>query len=307
MAHVGEYEAQPGRRPLTYDEVQALFDAADARAEEIRARGRKGALTALRDAALLKTVYAYGLRRREACGLDLADFRRNPKAAQFGRFGGLFVRYGKASRGGAPRRRTVLTVPEMDWISEVLRHWVDEVRPCLAPGSHPAVWVTERRGRIAVRTADTAFTAAAGGGRAARGAGSALPAALVYHPPGRVRLPGAVRLRAGRPRYAATTAIYTGVSDDYRNRLLRRSLERHAGAVGGNAMIRKMGVRWNLRALMADRGMFATSDLVPLLAERGVHLSREQVYRLVTAARRSGCRWTRSRRSATSSAAPRAT
>jgi DNA-binding Xre family transcriptional regulator len=47
---------------------------------------------------------------------------------------------------------------------------------------------------------------------------------------------------------------------------------------------RKMGHQWNLRALMADRGMFATSDLVPLLAERGVHLSREQVYRMVTAA-----------------------
>ena len=27
--------------------------------------------------------------------------------------------------------------------------------------------------------------------------------------------------------YAATTAIYTGVSDEYRNRLLRRSLNRH--------------------------------------------------------------------------------
>ena len=26
-------------------------------------------------------------------------------------------------------------------------------------------------------------------------------------------------------RYASTTAIYTGVSDDYRNRLVRRSLE----------------------------------------------------------------------------------
>ena len=47
-------------------------------------------------------------------------------------------------------------------------------------------------------------------------------------------------------------------------------------------MIRKMGFRWNLRRLMAEQGMFATSDLVPLLAERGVHLSREQVYRLVT-------------------------
>ena len=32
-------------------------------------------------------------------------------------------------------------------------------------------------------------------------------------------------------------------------------------------MNRKMGYQWNLRALMADRGMFATSDLVPLLAE----------------------------------------
>jgi DNA-binding Xre family transcriptional regulator len=32
---------------------------------------------------------------------------------------------------------------------------------------------------------------------------------------------------------------------------------------------------------MAERGMYATTDLVPLLAERGVVLSREQVYRLV--------------------------
>ncbi len=40
--------------------------------------------------------------------------------------------------------------------------------------------------------------------------------------------------------------------------------------------------RWHLRQLMATRGMFATSDLVPLLASRGVSLSREQVYRLVT-------------------------
>lgn len=47
-------------------------------------------------------------------------------------------------------------------------------------------------------------------------------------------------------------------------------------------MNKKMGYRWHLRVLMAKRGMFATSDLVPLLAERGVHLSREQVFRLVT-------------------------
>lgn len=39
--------------------------------------------------------------------------------------------------------------------------------------------------------------------------------------------------------------------------------------------------RWHLRRLMAERGMFQTTELVPLLAERGVELSREQVYRLV--------------------------
>jgi DNA-binding Xre family transcriptional regulator len=44
---------------------------------------------------------------------------------------------------------------------------------------------------------------------------------------------------------------------------------------------RQVGYHWHLRRLMAERGMFATTDLIPLLADRGVSLSREQVYRLV--------------------------
>lgn len=47
-------------------------------------------------------------------------------------------------------------------------------------------------------------------------------------------------------------------------------------------MTRRTGYVWHLRRLMAEHGMFATTDLVPLLAVRGVRLSREQVYRLVT-------------------------
>jgi len=47
-------------------------------------------------------------------------------------------------------------------------------------------------------------------------------------------------------------------------------------------VIKKMGYRWRLRQVMASREMYATTDLVPLLAERGIHLSREQVFRLVT-------------------------
>lgn len=47
-------------------------------------------------------------------------------------------------------------------------------------------------------------------------------------------------------------------------------------------MSRHVSMQWNLRQVMADRGLFQTSELVPLLAERGVTVSREHVYRLVT-------------------------
>lgn len=39
--------------------------------------------------------------------------------------------------------------------------------------------------------------------------------------------------------------------------------------------------RWNLRQVMAARGMFATTDLAAPLAARGIQLSSSQVYRLV--------------------------
>jgi DNA-binding Xre family transcriptional regulator len=47
-------------------------------------------------------------------------------------------------------------------------------------------------------------------------------------------------------------------------------------------VIKKMSYRWHLRRLMAGKEYWQTTDLVPLLAERGITLSREQVFRLVT-------------------------
>jgi DNA-binding Xre family transcriptional regulator len=46
-------------------------------------------------------------------------------------------------------------------------------------------------------------------------------------------------------------------------------------------MAAKLGYRWHLRKVMADRGMFATTDLIEPLARRGIRLSSSQVYRLV--------------------------
>lgn len=41
-------------------------------------------------------------------------------------------------------------------------------------------------------------------------------------------------------------------------------------------------VRWNLRWLMAENGMFATTDLVAPLHERGIEISRQMVHRIAT-------------------------
>jgi DNA-binding Xre family transcriptional regulator len=47
-------------------------------------------------------------------------------------------------------------------------------------------------------------------------------------------------------------------------------------------MTARLDYRWHLRKVMADRGMFSTTDLVGPLAGRGITLSSSQVYRLVT-------------------------
>ena len=46
-------------------------------------------------------------------------------------------------------------------------------------------------------------------------------------------------------------------------------------------MAAKLDYRWHLRTVMAERGMFATTDLIEPLARRGIGLSSSQVYRLV--------------------------
>ena len=47
-------------------------------------------------------------------------------------------------------------------------------------------------------------------------------------------------------------------------------------------MTAKLDYIWKLREVMATRGLFQTTHLRPRLAERGIHLSDSQVYRLVT-------------------------
>lgn len=226
VEHKLEFEGRPERRAATYAEVQALFDAADDRAEAIRSRRRKGFAAAWRDAAMLKTVYAFGLRRQEACMLDLADLRRNPKIPAWGRTGALEVRHGKASAGSPPKRRAVLLVPEFDWVIDTLQLWLDQVRPRFVPGQHPALWVTERRGRVQPRKVDGNFAEI----RDLAGVDAHLDLHSLRHSYVTHLLEFGypelfVQQQVGHA-YASTTAIYSSVSDAYRNRLLVASIDR---------------------------------------------------------------------------------
>jgi len=45
---------------------------------------------------------------------------------------------------------------------------------------------------------------------------------------------------------------------------------------------RQVDYQWRLREVMADHGLWKTTELAPLLAQRGVELSAAQTYRLVT-------------------------
>jgi integrase/recombinase XerC len=228
-AHLVDYEGRPGRRPFTYDELQALFDLVDDKVDEVARSGRKGALAALRDAQMVKTAYAFGLRRRELCYLDVADLRPNPQMPRWGTYGAVHVRYAKSSRGSAPRRRTVLAVPEFDWAIAGLRQWVEQARPLLRPGSRHELWLTERRQRVSVRTMDERFQ------RLREQAG--LPADLTLHCLRHSYVTHLIEF--GYPErfvteqvghsFASTTAIYTSVSNDYKTKTLQAALRRVYG------------------------------------------------------------------------------
>lgn len=227
--HLLDYEGRAERRALTYDELEQFFTAVDERVETIVHRGRKGALSALRDAQIFKTIYAYGLRRAEATGLDVADLRPNGAAPRFGRFGAVDVRWGKGSHGSGPRRRSVLTLPELGWITDGLAQWIDQARPRFTDSASGPLWPTERGSRVSPRYIDLRFAAIRDQ--------LEWPAELSVHALRHTYVTNLIEWgyaekfvqdQVGHA-YASTTAIYTSVGDDYKNRMIAKALSRVYG------------------------------------------------------------------------------
>jgi site-specific recombinase XerD len=218
----------PGKRPYTRDEIQDLFDCADDRVLRIRRSGSKGWIPAFRIATIMKAAYAWGLRRNEVRQLDLVDLASNPRARQFGDVGIIYVRFGKAMRGSPPKRRTVLTLPEFDWIVECMREWKDDVRPLFAPPRSTALWPSERSGMVAADSVSRAFN------EVRREAGPdedldfhSLRRSYVTHLVEDGYDAFFIQQQVGHE-HASTTSIYTGLSPDYRARVVDDAIARMA-------------------------------------------------------------------------------
>ena len=164
-----------------------------------------------------------GLRFNEVRHLQTVDFSRNPHGREFGRYGVVQVRYGKAKKGSPPKRRSVLTV--FDWTPEVIADWLAHGQPYMDDGHRP---VPQRaRARWSPNT----------------------PCSRRFrrYCDDDLQLSGGLDLHSLRRSYAthliedgwdakfvqdqlghehaSTTSLYTCVSSDFRTRTLRRALD----------------------------------------------------------------------------------
>ncbi|MHA7288014.1 tyrosine-type recombinase/integrase [Arthrobacter sp. MDT3-44] len=228
--HVQATESSAGRRPFTRRELQGFFDRADDEVDRIASLGRKGWLPAYRDAVLFKVAYCWGLRRNEVRHLQTVDFSRNPHAGEFGKYGVLQVRYGKAMRGSPPKRRSVLTV--FDWSAEIVEDWLERGHRHMTEGLD--LFPSERGTLVSETALNRRFN------RYCQELG--LPPGLDLHSLRRSYVthliesgmdPLFVQHQAGHE-HASTTALYTSVSSDYRVTTLRRALDSTVrGALAG--------------------------------------------------------------------------
>ena len=120
----------------------------------------------------------------------------------------------------------MLAVPEFDWAIAGLRQWVEQARPILNAGDHPALWVSERLNRVSTVHVGKRFAWL----RDEAGLDPALSLHCLRHSyvthlvefgyPERF-----VQEQVGHA-YASTTAIYASVSNDFKTRTLQTALKR---------------------------------------------------------------------------------
>ncbi|MEB2529253.1 tyrosine-type recombinase/integrase [Kocuria rosea] len=224
--HTADDAIAPGRRAFTRAELQRLFDHLDDHIDREHAAGSKRWLPALRDSIAFKTCYAYGLRRRELTMLEVGDFGPNPHVPAYGGFGAVQVRWAKGTTGSGPRRRTVLTVPEFDWVVGLLRFWTGPDGRARFPTADTsgALWPSERGGRLRLGSLGDAFAQLREEVGLPKELGlHCLRHSYVTHLIEAGYDPAFVQTQVGHA-HASTTGLYTSVSSDFKQRTIQQMI-----------------------------------------------------------------------------------
>lgn len=226
--HTTDDAVPPGRRAFTARELQRLFDHLDDLVDREHAAGSKRWLPAYWDSIAFKLCYAYGLRRRELTMLEMHDFGPNPHVPAYGEFGAVTVRWAKGTAGSGRRRRTVLTVPQFEWVVPMLQAWT-------SPGHRDrfttaersaALWPSERGNRVTLGTLGDAFAAARNAVGLPKELGlHCLRHSYVTHLIEAGYDPTFVQAQVGHA-YASTTSLYTSVSSDFKHKALQQMIAR---------------------------------------------------------------------------------
>lgn len=226
--HTTDDAVPTGRRAFTKQELQRLFDYLDDLVDREFAAGSKRSLPLYRDSIAFKLCYAYGLRRREVTMLDLHDFGPNPHIPAYGSFGAVTIRWAKGTAGSGPRRRTVLTVPEFDWVVPMLRAWTSPGHRDRFPTADrsAALWPSERGDRVTVGSLGDAFAASRDAVGLPKELGlHCLRHSYVTHLIEAGYDPTFVQAQVGHS-YASTTSLYTSVSSDFKHKAIQHMIAR---------------------------------------------------------------------------------
>ncbi|WP_304466249.1 tyrosine-type recombinase/integrase [Cryobacterium sp. M15] len=228
VRHLVDYEGRPGRRPLTRKEIQNLLDHVDAEVGTRLDEQKKGALQVYRDATIFKVIYGWGLRADEVAKLEVTDFYRNPEAPEFGSFGMLQVRNGKGSKGSGKKRRSVVTL-RLEAVT-ALRDYIDNVLPLVRVANSNTLWYSERGTQMTARHVADRF----GDYRDELGLESALtPHCLRHSYATHLTEEGYdhrfIQEQMGHT-WGSTTGIYTHVSANFANTMVRDALSRQRQA-----------------------------------------------------------------------------
>ncbi len=143
-------ENKEKRLAFTKDHLKCLWSYFDEQIAFAYNNKSKSLKVLQRDKVLYLIIYYYGLRANEVSMLDTTDFLYNPKRPEWDNFGGVIVRFGKASGGSPPKRRTVWTISETS--VEYLRWYLESIRPLFGFDESKSLFLTERGCRMNPKT-----------------------------------------------------------------------------------------------------------------------------------------------------------